>query len=175
MRQLLVAAVVVLTLGVVQARAEERVDFKGPHICCKQCVKAVAGILKDVEGITDAKCDIKEKTVSFTAKDKKAADAAVAALYKGGFAGEGKFGDAKVGGKTAKKTEGKVDSVTVKDVHACCGQCNKALKALFPDAKVAIEGAGQQKDVTIAGTGLNVGEVIDALRKAGFNGKVDKK
>jgi mercuric ion binding protein len=175
MRQLFVAAVVVLALGAVQARAEERVDFKGPHICCKQCVKVVAGILKDVDGITDAKCDIKEKTVSFTAKDKKAAEAAVAALYKGGFAGEGNFGDDKVGGKVAKKTDGKVDTVTVKDVHACCGQCNKAIKALFPDAKVAIEGPGPQKDVTIAGTGLNVGEVIDALRKGGFNGKVDKK
>jgi periplasmic mercuric ion binding protein len=175
MRQLFVAAVVVLTLGAVQARAEERVDFKGPHICCKQCVKAVAAILKDVEGITDAKCDIKEKTVSFTAKDKKAAEAAVAGLYKGGFAGEGKFGDAKIGGKVAKKTEGKVDSVTVKDVHACCGQCNKALTALFPDAKDTIEGSGTQKDVTVAGTGLNVGEVLAALRNAGFNGKVDKK
>jgi periplasmic mercuric ion binding protein len=175
MRQLFVAAVVVLILGAVHARAEERVDFKGPHICCKQCVAAVAAILKDVEGITDAKCDIKEKTVSFTAKDQKAAEAAVAGLYKGGFAGEGKYGDAKLGGKVAKKTDGKVDSVTVKNVHACCGQCNKALKALFPDAQVTIEGTGPKKDVTVTGTGLNIGEVIAALRKAGFNGQADKK
>ncbi len=175
MRQLFVAAVVVLGFGAAQATAEERVDFKGPHICCGNCVKAVAAILKGIDGISEAKCDIKEKTVSFTAKDKKAADAAVAALYKGGFAGEGKYGDEKVGGKAPKATKGKVDSVTVKDVHACCGQCHKALKALFPDAKVTIEGTGPQREVTVEATGLNVGEVIGTLRKAGFNGKVDKK
>jgi copper chaperone CopZ len=174
MRQWLTAATVVLVLGAVHARAEERVNFKGPHICCKQCVKSVAAILKDVEGITDAKCDIKEKTVSFTAKDQKAAEAAVAALYKGGFAGEGKFGDAKLGGKVAKKTEGTVDSVTVKEVHACCGQCTKALKALFPTAMVTVQGSGAQRDVIVAGSGLNVGEVLDALRKGGFNGKFEK-
>ena len=175
MRQLLMSAVVLATAGALQAAAEEKVEFKGPHICCGQCVKVVGKILGGVEGITDAKCDIKEKNVTFTAKDKKAADDAVAALYKGGFAGEGKFGDAKLGGKVPKKTEGKVDSVTVKDVHACCWMCNKAIKALFPDATVTIEGPGPQKDVTIAGKDLNTSDVLAALRKAGFNGKIDKK
>ena len=175
MRPWFVAVVAVLTIGAVQVSADERVDFKGPHICCKQCVKAIAAVLKDIEGISDAKSDIKEKTVSFTAKDKKAADAAVKALYDNGFAGEGKFGDAKLGGKTGKKTEGKVDTVTVKGVHACCGMCHKAIKALWPDATVTIDGSGPMRDITVAGKDLNAGEVIMALRKAGFNGKIDKK
>ena len=65
--------------------------------------------------------------------------------------------------------------MTVKGVHACCGMCHKAIKALWPDATVTIDGSGPMRDITVAGKDLNAGEVIMALRKAGFNGKIDKK
>jgi len=68
MRSLLGFVAVVLFVG--QAAASD-VEIKGPHICCKQCVKVVGGILAKVDGVSDAKCDIQAKTISFTAKDEK--------------------------------------------------------------------------------------------------------
>ena len=68
----------------------------------------------------------------------------------------------------------KADSVTVKDVHVCCMQCKKAIEGLFKDAKVSYEGPGAVKAVTIAGKDVDKGDVIETLRKAGFNGSVAK-
>jgi copper chaperone CopZ len=162
-----------LALGVLTAGhvAADSVEVKGPHICCKQCVGAVGKILGGVDGVSDAKCDIKGKTVSFTAKDEAAAKAAIAALVKGGFAGtatrDGK--EFKVDLPAVAKGA-KAETVTVKDVHVCCGQCQKAINGLFKDATVKYEGSGAQRTVIITGTDLYPGTVMQALRKAGFNG-----
>src|SRR5262245_23407273 len=59
-------AVTLLAAGPVAA---EKVEIKGPHICCPQCIKIVGGILGKVDGVSDAKCDIQAKTIAFTAKD----------------------------------------------------------------------------------------------------------
>lgn len=151
------------------------VEVKGAHICCAQCVKVVAKILSGVDGVSDVKSDVKTKTVTFTAKNAAAAKAGFKALTDGGF-----FGTATEDGKALKadvapvtKSE-KVNSITVKNVHVCCGLCQKAVKATFPDAKVGFEGDGAQRTVTIEGTGLERSAVIDALRKAGFNGTIEK-
>ena len=121
-------AVAVLSAG--QAMAD-KVEIKGPHICCGQCVKAVGTLLGAVDGVTDVKADIKTKMVTFTAKDEKAAKAGVKALVDGGL-----FGSATSDGKTLKVdapagTGDKADAVVVKDVHVCCGQCEKGVKATF--------------------------------------------
>jgi len=60
------------------ARAETKVVLKDVHLCCGQCVKAVAGILNDA-GVKGA-CDQKAKTVTITAADDKAAQKALDAL-----------------------------------------------------------------------------------------------
>ena len=157
-----------------QAAASD-VEVKGPHICCKQCVKVVGTILGKVDGVSDVSADIQTKTVKFTAKNEKAANAGFKALIDGGFFGtatnDGKELKADVkGGKKGKK----VDVVVVKDVHVCCGQCQKAIKELFKDDKVSFEEKGPQRTVRIEGTELYRGTVLEALRKAGFNGIVDK-
>ena len=43
-----------------------------------------------------------------------------------------------------------------------------------PAAAEKVEVKGPQRTVNIEGTGLDRGEVIEALRKAGFNGTVEK-
>jgi copper chaperone CopZ len=154
--------------------AAGKVEVKGPHICCKQCVKIVGGILSKVEGVSDAACSIQDKTVTFSAKDAAAAKAGVKALLDGGF-----FGTATEDGKELKvdagsAAKGKADVVVVKAVHVCCGQCKTAVNKVFKDAKVSYEGTGKQLDVRIEGSGLDREQVLDALRKAGFNGKVEK-
>ena len=148
-----------------------KAEVKGPHICCAQCVRVVNAILKDVPGVSDVTPDSKTKSVTFKAGDAKAAQAGVKALVDGGF-----FGSATLDGKEiqvdvpAPRRGEKSATVTVKDVHVCCGSCQKAINALFKDAKVTYEGKGPQRTVRIAGTDLDAGEVLTNLRKAGFNG-----
>ncbi|MSQ93924.1 MAG: hypothetical protein EXR98_05130 [Gemmataceae bacterium] len=151
------------------------VEVKGPHICCGACVKAVGKILEKVDGVSGAMADAKTKTVTFTAKDEAAAKAGVKAIFEGGFYGkatdDGKELKVAVGG--VKKGD-KVESVTVKNVHACCGLCHKEIKGLFADSKVSFEGTGAQRTVLIEGGNLEASAVLQALRKAGFNGTIQK-
>jgi copper chaperone CopZ len=171
MRKLFAVAVLILAVTVV--RGEEpggkTAEVKGPHICCKNCQMAVAAILANMDGISEVKCSIKDKTVTFTAKDMDAANKAWEALYNGGFAGSLKFGDETVTKKN-KTSDDKVNELSFEKVHACCGMCVTALKGLFPDAKVAVTGKGAQRTVTITGKDLNPAAALKALNDSGFNG-----
>lgn len=168
----LVAALCSFTFVAAQALAED-VEVKGPHICCSQCVKVAVGLLKDIGGVSNAKADQKSKTVTFTAKDEKAAQAGVKALVDGGF-----FGEATCGGKALKITvpagEGKADTVSVTKVHVCCTACQTAIKGLFKGSTVSFEEKGPQRTVRIEGNNLDRAAVMDTLRKAGFNGTPSK-
>ena len=178
MRQicLVMLAGLAITLMAAGPVAAENVEVKGPHLCCKQCVKIVGGILGKVDGVSDAKCDIQAKTIAFTAKNAATAKSAVKALLDGGF-----FGNVACDGKELKadvpavKKGDKADKVAVKDVHVCCGQCQTAIKKLFKDATVTFtDPKGPQRTVRLEGTDLDRGEVLEALRKAGFNGSLEK-
>jgi copper chaperone CopZ len=177
MRKVFVVAVLILGVGALQAEPAggKKVEVKGPHLCCKQCVKVVGGILGKVDGVSDAQCDIPNKTITFTAKDADAANKAVKALVDGGFWGsatlDGK--DLKLPATTASKD--KTNEVTVLKVHVCCGMCQSAINGLFKDAKVTYSPKGPQKDVTITGTDLTAAGVLEALNKAGFTGTIEKK
>jgi periplasmic mercuric ion binding protein len=178
MRKLFVVPLVGLLVAGLSAgqAAADSVEVKGPHICCKQCVNVVGKLLGSVDGVSEVKADPKTKMVTFTAKDEKAAKAGVKALFDGGL-----FGSATSNGKelkvevpAAKKGE-KADAVIVKNVHVCCGQCQNGIKATFKDAKITFtDPSGPQRTVTITAPGLEPGGVLEALRKAGFNGSVDK-
>jgi copper chaperone CopZ len=176
MRQFGMAAVALLAAGALQAAAQDgkKAEIKGPHICCGACEKSVNDLLAKVEGVAEVKCDRKNKTVTFTAKDMKAAQKALEALFDGGFAGTGHYGDVAFEATTSAPAE-KANEVTVKNVHACCPQCHKALQKLFDGAKVTITGSGPQRDVTVGGDNLSGREILEKLNKAGFNGKIEKK
>jgi copper chaperone CopZ len=175
MRHLLVVMLVGLPGGLASAQEATRVEVKGPHVCCNQCVRVVGTILGKVEGVSDVKSDIPTKTVTFAARDDKAAKEGFQALVKGGF-----FGTATQGGKEIKlelpaSPRGeKADTVTVKDVHVCCNRCQVAIRAVFKDGKVSFEGTGAQKSVKIEGKDLDRGAVLEALKQAGFHGTVEK-
>ena len=99
---------------------------KGTHLCCGQCVKAVGDILKGIDGAT-GKCDTKAKSVTITAKDDETAQKALDALAAGGFHGD--TGNKKLAIKEDSGVKaGKVKTLTLTDVHNCCGQCNTAIK-----------------------------------------------
>src|SRR5215510_3444635 len=125
-------AVTLLAAGPVAA---EKVEIKGPHICCPQCIKIVGGILGKVDGVSDAKCDKEAKTINFTAKDEATVKSALKALVDGGFFGTATCDDKEVKLEVATiKSGDKADKVSVQKVHVCCGQCQKAIKGIFKDA-----------------------------------------
>jgi hypothetical protein len=96
-------------------------------------------------------------------------------LIEGGFYGSGSLDGKELKSDVAAPARGaKSATVVVKDVHVCCGACQKAINGLFKDSKVSYEGPGPQRTVRIAGNNLDSGEVMEALRKAGFNGTVEK-
>jgi hypothetical protein len=153
----------------------DKVEVKGPHICCPQCVSVAKGLLAKVDGVSDATADAKTKTITFTAKDAAATKAGIDALTKGGFSGKATSDGKEVKVEFPAVAKGdKVATVVVKDVHVCCGACQKAIKGLFEGSTVTFDGKGPQRTVTIEGGDLYRGTALEALRKAGFNGTPEK-
>jgi hypothetical protein len=171
-RQLFLATVATVALAGLTAgpALAGSVEIKDVHLCCGQCVKAVAKVLAKVDGVSGPKCDQGSKTVTFTAKDSAAAASGLKALLDAGF-----FGAATEDGKPVKVAVAtpakgqKAAEVTVTQVHVCCGQCRKIITALFKDAKVDFPGAGEVK---VGGKDLDKADVLQTLRKAGFNGSI---
>ena len=64
----LFSAGLILCASALAATAETKVELKGTHLCCGQCVRAVGEILKKVDGVTGT-CDQKGGIVKITAKD----------------------------------------------------------------------------------------------------------
>ena len=72
-------------------------------------------------------------------------------------------------------TIGKFDEIAVKNVHVCCGGCEKAIKAAVKEGEVSFEGSGPQKTVRIKGKDLDANAVTVGLWKAGYTGDLDTK
>lgn len=153
------------------ARAETTVELKGVHLCCGACVKAVGGILKDIEGVK-GKCDQKNKTVTITATDDATAQKALDALAAKGFHGDS--GNKDVAMKDdSKAPKGKVKELTVTGAHNCCPMCCKAIKATVKKVDgVTSDNAKPKADTFTVKGDFDAGELIKALNEAGFHVKV---
>ncbi len=176
MRPLFVAAVAAALLGFGLGQAYAgKVEMSGAHVCCPQCETIAKTVLGKVDGVTDAAADKGKKTITFTTKDEKVTATAVKALADAGYYGkvtdDGK--EVKIDAATPKAE--KADTVTIKNVHVCCGNCKKAVEALFKDAKIEYGKAGENKitDVKVSGKDLDKADVIKKLREAGFNGTIE--
>lgn len=143
------------------ARAESSVTLTGVHNCCKSCANGISKAVTSVEGAT---CTADKGSITINAKSEADVKKAVAALLDAGYFGEG----AKPGTASAAKAK----SVTVTGVHLCCGKCvdafNKAATAGGASKTDAVKGA---KSVTVEGD-LSPQQLLTALNKGGFNGKV---
>jgi copper chaperone CopZ len=154
-------------------RAETKVEIKGVHLCCGQCVKAVGAILKKVDGVT-GKCDQKAGTVTVTASDDATARKAIEALAAGGFHGEVDNKDLAIKDDSGV-TKGKVKSLTLTGVHNCCNQCCKAIKATVSKVEGVKGDTAKPKQNTFEVTGdFDAEELVKALNAAGFHVKVKK-
>jgi periplasmic mercuric ion binding protein len=154
------------------ARAETKVELK-THLCCGQCVAAVGKVLKGVDGVKGA-CDQKTHTVTITAKDDETAQKAVDALVAAGFTGETNSKTVKAKDESGV-TAGKVKSLTLTDVHDCCGQCNNAIKAALKKVEGVKADTAKAKETSFEVTGdFDAEAVVKALSDAGFASKVKK-
>ena len=171
-RGVVLSSCVALLALVGAARAETKVELKGVHLCCKQCVNAVGGILKDA-GVKGA-CDQKARTVTITAADAKAAQKAVDALTAAGFHGTPSSKDVTIKDDSGA-TAGKVKSLTVSGAHNCCAQCCKAIKATVGAVPGVKADTAKPKANTFEVTGdFDAAALVKALNDAGFHVKVKK-
>jgi hypothetical protein len=177
MRQLFVVGIALVAVSVVRADADDAVKCKadGAHLCCAQCDKSVREILGGVKGVSEVKVDRKAADkITFTADSEATANDAFTALVKGGFACEVTAGTKKLAApKTAVNVKG--DEITVAGAHVCCGACVKAVKALFKDADVTVNGQGTIRDIVVKGKNLDGQTVLDTLQRGGFSGTVQAK
>lgn len=173
MRQSVLAAAVIAAVAAWGAGTAQagKVEIKGAHVCCPKCVTAITNILKKVDGVSDAVAKPKGD-ITFTTTGDKATTAALTALLDGGFIGaatdDGKEVKAEL---TSPKAGAKAEEVTVTDTHVCCGKCQKAIEVVLPaGAKAEFP---DKTTVKITGKDLDKAEILESLRKAGFNGKVE--
>jgi len=149
------------------ALAETKVEVKGVHLCCGQCVKGVSAALKGIEGAKPA-CDQKAKTVTITATDEAAAQKALDALSDAGY-----FGTLENKGFTLKTPSnvpaGKVKSLSLSNSHNCCKACGNALKkAVGSVAGVSGDTVEPRKaDFDVTGD-FEAAAVVKSLNDAGF-------
>ena len=173
MIRLLAFASVSMFLAAPAARAETKVELKGTHLCCAQCVAAVGKILKTVDGVT-GKCDQKAKTITITAPDDATAQKAIDALAAGGFHGDIGNKDVKVKDDSGA-VKGKVKSLTVTGIHNCCGMCNAAIKKAIKTVDGVKSDTCKPKEDTFEVEGdFDAQALIKALNDAGYHAKVKK-
>lgn len=155
------------------ARAETKIELKGVHLCCGQCVQGVARILKDIEGVKGA-CDQKAKTVTITAADDKAAQKALDALAAGGYHGNSGNNDIAIKDDSGAEA-GKAKSITLTGIHNCCGQCTNAIKGIVGKVDGVTGNTVKAKETSFEVTGdFEAAAVVKALNAAGFHVKVKK-
>jgi copper chaperone CopZ len=154
-------------------RAETKVELKNVHLCCGQCIKAVAGILKNVKDVKGV-CDREGKTVTITAPDDKTAQAAVDALAEAGFHGE--TGNKSITVKAdSGVTAGKVKTLTLTGVHNCCASCCRTIKETVKKVDGVTGDTAKPKTNTFTVTGdFDAEALVKALNTAGFHVKVKK-
>jgi copper chaperone CopZ len=152
------------------ARAESTVKLSNVHLCCKGCVTGVEKAVKKVSGVTMT-ADAEAETVILTGPDVATNQKAVDALVEAGYFAKSEDAAIKVNDNSGAK-DGKATTLTVNDVHLCCGKCVKAVNAALGEVKGVTANTAEKnaKSFEIKGV-FNPKEVFSSLQKAGFSGK----
>ncbi|HSI36450.1 MAG: cation transporter [Phycisphaerae bacterium] len=160
MKRILVGVLAAVLGG--SAMAESTVKLTGVHNCCGSCKKGIEAAVTKAGG----KAEVAKDAVTITAADDAAAKKAVGGLLAAGYFGSG--ADA-----TNAASDVKAKSVTIQGPHLCCGKCvdgfNKAAKGA---AGVTKTDAKKNSDTVVVEGDVSPKELIEALRKGGFNATV---
>ncbi len=140
------------------------------HLCCGACEKRVVSTVGGIEGATVV-VDRDAGTAKLDAADSKTAQQAVDALADVGFFGKSDSNEVEF--KAGELSDKKVKTLTITNVHLCCGGCVKALDK----AVTAVDGVeahtAKNKAESFEVTGrFSPAEVIESLREAGMNGVI---
>jgi copper chaperone CopZ len=150
-----------------------RYKLEGVCLCCKTCEKTVEDLLAKVHGVSDVRCDHVAKTVTFKAKNEKAGDDGVSALVNAGFYFKVSVGD-KAYEISSKPSGIKGEQIVLRNVHACCEDCEKSIQGLFKSATVKFDGKDDVKILTVTGKNLDADAVLKTLHTAGLHGVIDE-
>ncbi len=159
-----------LTLFVVSPVLADEITVEGVHLCCGKCVTGAKDALKDLDGVSKVRVNKTAETVVFEASDSKAAQAALIDLAEAGFYGKPSIDGPKFKvDKNAKK-----DSVTVSNMHLCCGGCFRAAEkaANSVDGVSSAKSNGKEGTLSLTGSDISLAAVLKALHEAGFHGTV---
>jgi copper chaperone CopZ len=147
--------------------AETKVEVKKTHVCCRQCVTAVAKVL-DKAGVKGS-ANQESGTISFTAADDKAAQKVLDDLAAAGFHGDTGNKEVNIKDDSGAK-DGKVTTLTLKGAHNCCGQCNTAIKKAIKSVSGVESEDAKPKGETITVKGnFDAKALIKSLNEAGFH------
>jgi len=170
MKSLLLSIVAVFALAAV-SQADVTVKISDVHLCCGSCIK---GAQKAVDAVDGAKATIDKdaRTIEFTAPDTATAQKVADSLTKAGFFGTTTDSSIKIDASTGAKGA-KVQTLTIKGVHLCCGKCVKAVhEAVTGVSGVTAETAAKgAESFTVTGD-FSDSDIFAALQKAGLTGKV---
>jgi mercuric ion binding protein len=153
------------------AHAETKVNIKGVHLCCGACEKGVVAALKGLDGVSQV-CDRKNQTVTLTAADDPAAQKALDALAAAGYHGDIESSTLSIK-KETNVPAGKVKSLSLTNLHNCCGSCGKAIKGAVKTV-AGVSGdtvKSKQADFEVTGD-FDAADVVKALNDAGFHVQV---
>jgi periplasmic mercuric ion binding protein len=170
MKSLLLSVVAVFALASVTRADNVTVKISNVHLCCDSCVKGANKAIATVDGAT-AVIDKTARTIDITAADTATVQKVADALVAAGFFGDSSDASVKIDASTGAKGE-KVQTLTVKGVHLCCGKCVKAVHAAVMSVS-GVTGETAAKGVesfTVTGD-FNDADVFTALQKAGLTGK----
>ena len=173
MKKALTSILLASTLAFAARAADVSTTLSDIHLCCQSCVKGVAAAIAKAPGAT-ATCDQDADTVTVTGADTATVQKGVDALTAAGYFGKSSNADIKVNAETGAKNQ-KVQSLTIEDLHLCCGKCVKAVNETLSKVpgvtgNTAAKGA---KSFNVTGD-FNDKDVFDALQKAGLTGHVAK-
>ncbi len=152
-------------------QTETQVQLEGVHLCCGGCTDAVATAVESVPGVT-CRCDMKNGTVTLTAKDHATAQKALDAIADAGLHGE--TGDAHLAMRAERDIPpGKVRRLTVSGIHNCCQPCYEAIKGAIDTVQgVTGDTSGPERTSFEVTGNFSAAELVRALNAAGFHAKV---
>jgi copper chaperone CopZ len=155
-----------------------KIEVKNMHLCCGGCEGAATKAVEEGGG-KEAKADKGSKTLTFTAKDEKVAQAALDKLAAAGFYGEVEKPFAfKADSKTElppKAKAVKVSSATFKGAHNCCESCNKALIEAIKSVEGVESEEAKAKESSFSVKGaFDPAALVKAVNAAGYHVTLDK-
>jgi len=170
-------ACLLLLCGATSVVAADRtpVQVEKIHLCCGKCSKDLSEALGSVEGIEQIEVDRKTGSARFLSPSEEKTLEALGAMEAAGFFGTASQGDKKLTVPSEKiDADLKADRIVFSGVHLCCGGCAKGVVKGYADLKdvVAVDCDTDGGTVTLTGKELSISDMLDALHKAGFSGKL---